>query len=57
VNLTNGLSADWAPAWSPDGSLIAFQTDRDGHWEIYLMRSDGLEPSSLLKDPPDDQMP
>jgi hypothetical protein len=24
-------------AWSPDGTRIAFQTDRDGNGEIYLM--------------------
>jgi TolB protein len=33
VNLTNDLAEDWAPA-VPDGSLIAFQTDRNGNWEI-----------------------
>jgi len=30
-----------APAWSPDGSQIAFVTDRTGLWEIWLMNADG----------------
>lgn len=30
-----------APAWSPDGSQIAFMTDRTGRWEIWLMNADG----------------
>lgn len=30
-----------APTWSPDGSQIAFVTDRTGHWEIWLMNADG----------------
>jgi len=30
-----------APAWSPDGSQIAFVTDRTGQWEIWIMNADG----------------
>ncbi len=30
-----------APVWSPDGSKIAFITDRTGKWEIWLMNADG----------------
>lgn len=30
-----------APAWSPDGSQIAFMSDRSGKWEIWIMNSDG----------------
>lgn len=30
-----------APAWSPDGSQIAFMTDRTGQWEIWIMNADG----------------
>ena len=34
-------SAERFPAWSPDGSQIAFWSDRSGEYELYLMNSDG----------------
>src|SRR5918997_74455 len=32
---------DSAPAWSPDGRQIAFESDHDGDMEIYVMHADG----------------
>jgi len=37
-----------APAWSPDGSQIAFVTDRTGQWEIWIINADGTNPHPLL---------
>ena len=37
-----------APAWSPDGSQIAFVTDRTGQWEIWVMNADGTNQRPLL---------
>jgi len=37
-----------APVWSPDGSRIAFLTDRTGQWELWVMNADGTNPQPLL---------
>jgi hypothetical protein len=37
-----------APAWSPDGSKIAFVTDRTGKWELWVMNADGSDQRPLL---------
>lgn len=35
------LGANQHPAWSKDGSTLAFSTDRDGAWKLWLMDADG----------------
>jgi len=37
-----------APVWSPDGSQIAFLTDRTGRWEIWVMNADGSNQRPLF---------
>ncbi|MCL4294416.1 MAG: PD40 domain-containing protein [Anaerolineae bacterium] len=37
-----------APAWSSDGSQIAFVTDRGGRWEIWVMNADGSSQRPLF---------
>jgi len=42
INLTQTPSArEDTPLFSPDGSAIAFASDRDGDWSLYLMDTDG----------------
>jgi Tol biopolymer transport system component len=37
-----------APVWSPDGAQIAFLTDRNGQWEIWVMNADGSHQRPLF---------
>ena len=47
VRLTNSAAVDSAPAWSPDGRKITFQSNRDGNFEIYVMDQNGANPMRL----------
>ena len=39
--LTRSPGLDTRPAWSPDGRRIAFTSNRDGRYQIYVMNADG----------------
>jgi tricorn protease len=48
-NLTNSSGAhDKWPAWSPDGSQIAFISDKSGEEEIWVVPQDGSGPAEQL---------
>lgn len=47
---------DVSPTWSPDGSLIAFLTDRTGRWEIWVMNADGSDQRPMFSDEINDQL-
>ena len=59
VNITEnpGGGVDGLPAWSPNGTQMAFASDRDGNFEIYVMDADGSGLTRLTKDPASDGQP
>lgn len=57
THLTNNPAEEWIPAWSPDGTRIAFVSGRDGNYEIYLTIADGRGQINLTKNPADDGTP
>jgi Tol biopolymer transport system component/DNA-binding winged helix-turn-helix (wHTH) protein len=54
--VTNNASDNELACWSPDGSKLVFQSDRDGNWEIYVISVDG-ELAQLTDDAADDLAP
>ena len=46
--ITEHSSIDTSPSFSPDGKFIAFNSDRSGLQQIYVMRSDGSNVKELL---------
>ena len=49
TRLTVHDAFDSGPDWSPDGRRIAFASDRDGSFEVYVMNADGSGVTRLTK--------
>lgn len=45
--ITTGLAFDSQPVFSPDGSLIAFLSDRSGAENVWVARPDGSQPRQI----------
>jgi dipeptidyl aminopeptidase/acylaminoacyl peptidase len=46
--LTTGEWSDWSPRWSPDGTHIAFLSDRSGKPQIYTMQAEGASLAAAI---------
>lgn len=50
--LTTNAAADLHPSWSPDGKHIAFWSDREGTWDLFIQNENGSNQRKLLNNPP-----
>ena len=51
TQLTTHPAHDTRPIWSPDGSKIAFASDRNGNFDIFIMDMEGGSPKQLTLTP------
>ena len=47
TQLTTNPAYDSRPVWSPDGKQIAFASDREGSFDVFIMSRDGGAPTRL----------
>ena len=55
--LTEESAESRYPSWSPDGNFLVFETNRNGNWDIYMLRMSDRTVAPLTKDPADDRYP
>ncbi len=48
--ITSGPAFDMQPRFSPDGTRIAFSSDRDGLWNIWTVSADGKDAHQVSKE-------
>ena len=56
TNLTDDPGSDRDPAWSADGTKIAWTSLRDGNQEVYVMNADGTGVANITNNPADDKI-
>ncbi len=47
--ITTSPDLEEVPTWSADGRRIAFQSDRSGKMEIWIMNADGTDARQLTQ--------
>jgi serine/threonine-protein kinase len=57
VPLTSNNVEDFDPAWSPNGQQIAYASNQDGDYEIWVMQANGSNPHPITSNSADDFSP
>jgi len=52
-----GAPATGTARWSPDGESLTFNSNLEGHWDIYVIGASGGKPRRLTADPANDAVP
>lgn len=45
IRLTSQDSYECSPVWSPDSKQIAFASDRNGNFDVFIMSAEGEQPT------------
>jgi TolB protein len=45
--LTSGQGDNQGATWAPDGRHLAFQSNRSGRWQVYMMLLDGMTTTQI----------
>ncbi len=57
TQLTSDAADDMMPSISPDGSKIAFVSNRNGNWDVFIMPVDGGPPTQMTFERDDEVQP
>jgi Tol biopolymer transport system component len=57
LQLTDNAFENQKPAWSPDGTRLVFESNRDGNWEIYIVEVDSGEQTRVTDNSKGDNNP
>src|SRR5215471_5431948 len=57
LQVTQDGTSSVRPAWSPDGSKLAFQTSQDNTYRVFVMNADGSDRKQITQGPSDDRHP
>jgi serine/threonine protein kinase len=57
ARLTHDPDYSQSPTWSPDGTMLAFSSNRSGNYEIYVRRVEGGQEVNVTNDPAQDIQP
>jgi Tol biopolymer transport system component/tRNA A-37 threonylcarbamoyl transferase component Bud32 len=56
VKVTTALGVEESPSWSPDGEALAYQSDQDGDWDIWVTQLGTSQAVNRTADSPADEL-
>lgn len=57
IRLTDDGGSDGWPTWAPKGQRLAFESDRSGNWDIWVINRDGSGLVNLTQSPENERYP